>query len=393
MNLPCKICGFSNTYNFISRKSVPVQQNVIYRSQEDSLAAPVDELNMFICKDCGFVFNSAYDINKIGFGPTYDNVQDYSAVVLAYQDKLIKHLLIEQKIQNKKILEIGCGQGSFLKQLVEKSEYGNTGLGFDPSYRGEGDLFQGRLKIEPSYFPKDDPAIQADVVICRQVIDYVSDPVSFLTDIRRTLVNSSQSRLFIETDCVDWILTNNAFWDIYYECGSRFSIGSMKKASALAGLQLVSIEHVFEGKYLWFEMCICSDQQMATEKPRELVEKASQFRENEKRMVQSVKSKIASAIPKTVAIWGASAKGTTLARLVDPGRELIRCLVDINPAKQGCFTPVTGHPIVHYRDLPQLGVTTVIVTNSNYFSEISDILVSARVEINLLDLENCLEWY
>lgn len=392
MNVPCKICGFSNTYNFLSRKSVPVQQNVIYRTQEDALAAPADELNMFICKDCGFVFNSTYDINRIGFGPTYDNVPDYSPVALDYQDKLIKHLLIERRIQNKKILEIGCGQARFLKRLVGKSEYGNTGLGFDPSYRGEGNLFQGRLQIERSYFPKDDPTIQADVVICRQVIDYASDPVSFLRDIRGALINSSESRLFIETDCIEWILANKAFWDIYYECGSRFSISSMKRAAALAGLQVVSVDRLFEGKYLWFEMCMCSDQPPRSEKPRALVEKASHFRENEERMVQSVKSNIASIIPKKIAIWGAAAKGTTLASLVDPGCELIKCLVDINPDKQGCFVPVTGHPIVHYCDLPQLGVTTAIVTNSSYFSEISDMLVSAKVDINLLDLEKCLEW-
>ena len=367
MKAACKICGSPNTYNFLCRNSVPVQQNVIYRSLEEALAAPVDELNMFICKDCGFVFNSAYDINKIGFGPKYDNVQDYSSVVLAYQDKLIKHLLIERKIQNKRILEIGCGQGRFLKQLVEKPEYCNTGLGFDPSYRGEGNLFQGRLQIERSYFPKDDPTIQADVAICRQVIDYASDPVSFLKDIKRTLSNSSPSRLFIETDCVDWILTNNAFWDIYYECGSRFSATSMERAAALAGLQVVSVEHLFEWKYLWFEMCICSYQQTPVEKPSALVEKASHFRENEKLMVQSVKNKIASIIPKKVAIWGASAKGTTLARLVDPGRELITCLIDINPNKQGCFIPVTGHPIAHFSDLQQLGVTTAIRSDySNY---------------------------
>ncbi|MGC8603011.1 MAG: methyltransferase domain-containing protein [Desulfomonilaceae bacterium] len=356
------------------------------------MAAPVGELNMFVCKDCGFVFNSTYDINKIGFGPRYDNVPDYSPVALDYQEKLIKYLLIERRIQNKKILEIGCGQAGFLKQLVVKPEYGNTGLGFDPSYRGEGNLFEGRLQIERSYFPKDDPTIQADVAMCRQVIEYASDPVSFLKDIKRALIDSSESRLFLETGCIDWILTNSAFCDIYYESGSRFSISSIERAANLAGLQLVSVDRVFGGKYLWFEMCIWRGQQTPVEDPRSLAEKASHFQENEKRMVQSLKNKIASIIPKKVAIWGASAKGTTLASLVDPSGELITCLVDINPNKQGCFIPVTGHPIARFSDLPQIGVTTAIVTNSNYFGEISNMLVSAGVEISLLDLEKCLEW-
>ena len=86
-----------------------------------------------------------------------------------------------------------------------------------------------------------------------------------------------------------------------------------------------------------------------------------------------------------VALWGAGAKGVTLANLIDPQRELIACVVDLNPDKQGGYLPGTGHPIIAYQDLPQFQVKTCLVMNPNYLEENQALLRSAQLDIVLLD--------
>lgn len=86
-----------------------------------------------------------------------------------------------------------------------------------------------------------------------------------------------------------------------------------------------------------------------------------------------------------VALWGAGAKGSTLANLVDPARELIACVVDLNPHKQGRFVPGTGHPIVSYTQLPEHQVRSAIVINPNYLEEILTMVRAAHLTVDLVD--------
>jgi len=47
-----------------------------------------------------------------------------------------------------------------------------------------------------------------------------------------------------------------------------------------------------------------------------------------------------------VVAYGAAAKGNTLLNFAGVGPELLRCVVDLNPAKQGKFMPGSRIPIV-----------------------------------------------
>ena len=68
------------------------------------------------------------------------------------------------------------------------------------------------------------------------------------------------------------------------------------------------------------------------------------------------------------AVWGAGAKGVTLAgrlRLLRP-----RFVVDANPAKQGCIIPATRVPIVAPADPRVLELELILAANPNYATEI-----------------------
>ena len=86
-----------------------------------------------------------------------------------------------------------------------------------------------------------------------------------------------------------------------------------------------------------------------------------------------------------MALWGAGAKGVTVANLLDPHCVLIDCVVDLNPNKQGHFIPGTGHPIVSPSELLGRGVKNAILMNPNYRQENLKILIAADIGLNLID--------
>jgi hypothetical protein len=86
-----------------------------------------------------------------------------------------------------------------------------------------------------------------------------------------------------------------------------------------------------------------------------------------------------------IAVWGAGAKGTTFAHLVDPENKLIDCVVDLNPNKQGKFLPGTGHPIVGVEKLATRGVRNAILMNPNYREENEALLAAGRIAVQLIE--------
>ncbi len=102
---------------------------------------------------------------------------------------------------------------------------------------------------------------------------------------------------------------------------------------------------------------------------------AEQFSREEERLTREWTARLSEQrrIGK-VAIWGAGAKGVTFANIVDPNRDLIDCVIDVNPNKQNGFIPGSGHPIVAPAELARRGVTAAMLMNPNYRAENLQIL-------------------
>jgi hypothetical protein len=73
---------------------------------------------------------------------------------------------------------------------------------------------------------------------------------------------------------------------------------------------------------------------------------------------------------RTVALWGMATKGVLFSLLTDPDALLIDHCIDVNPNKQGCYVPLTGHVIKAPEALTNARELTVVVMNQNYADEI-----------------------
>ena len=384
----CPICN-SNTADVVLRRpGVPVHQNLVFSTEHAAREIKRGDLDIAVCAQCGFVFNAAFDLELLSYGASYDNNQACSATFRTYLEGLVDHLVDECGVRNCRIVDVGCGNGDFLRRLVNAPGSGNTGVGFDPAYAGPEFDCDGRVRFERRYYGPECADIVADVVICRHVIEHVPRPVDLLRTVHAALQNSPNARVYFETPDVNWILRNSAIWDLFYEHCSLFTAQSLTTAFETAGFRVSSVDHIFCGQYLWIEAVVGSPGAAPSYIAADVPALAHRFAIEEANTLQEwsdVLDRMASR--GRVALWGAGAKGVTFANLLDRQRRRIDCVVDLNPKKQGGFVPGTGHPIVDFRSLPSRNVTSAILMNPNYLGENEMLLSETGISLELIGTE------
>jgi SAM-dependent methyltransferase len=363
----CPICDARDTTPFVERRGVPVHQNLIMHDAAAANSIARGDLLLYVCETCGFIFNSAFDPSLLSYGRDYDNTQTHSPAFAEHAEAMAKRIARNSAT----ILDIGCGQGDFLRRLVELGKQ-CAGVGYDPSYTGATvDTFRG-LRFERRFFDASCDE-RADLIVCRHVIEHVVDPLALLRAVRQSL--SPGGRVFFELRSAAWVLEHQATWDFYYEQCSYFTPRALRLAFERAGMDVVAIQPVFGDQYLLIEAAYPDDDVAAA---------ASRFGEIERQRIEQWRHELDQL--GRVALWGAAAKGATFANMVDPDGTRIDCVVDINPNKQGGFLPGAGHAIVSPEALRDRDVAAVVITNPNYHDEIVSRLREVGVLLPVVDL-------
>tara|TARA_R110002072_G_scaffold137777_4_gene280644 strand:+ start:463 stop:1602 length:1140 start_codon:yes stop_codon:yes gene_type:complete len=360
------LCGASPLpAPFLERRGVPVLQNHPRATQGEALAEPRGDLLLVGCERCGYLFNAAFDAERVVYAETYDNRQDCSSHFEVYLDEVIDHLVARYCLSGGTTLEVGCGKGAFLRRLCARA--GCRGLGFDSSYVGPPEV--GPVRFVTQHYGPGVGLHDADLICCRHVLEHVPDPLALLRDVRAGLGDADVG-VFFEVPCVEWILARGVFWDFFYEHCSYFSAASLRFAFESAGFEVVAIQPAFAGQYLWVDARPApkSSEPALSGGLSELPPFSQRVRQRlERTQAQLERFQAAGGC----LVWGAGAKGTTLVNTLDPTAERVVGLVDVNPAKQGRFVPGTGHPILAPHELAGTSYGGVLVMNPNYLEEIA----------------------
>lgn len=358
----CPVCLHSHFETLLKRDRVPVLQNVIVETVDQALSFPVGKLRICHCHHCDFVWNADFDPAAIDYDSKYNNSVQSSGVYLAHQARMAERLL---SLPGELVcLEVGCGEGEFLNALNRSGRL-RRAIGFDPAHKGVQPL-GSNITVLPAYFDEEvAKTLPADINVgcSRHTIEHIPSPRPFIKAIA-DYVRQHNLPLFLETPDVSWILGNHAFEDFFYEHCSLFSPRSMAYLLAEFGLQC-RVDVVYGGQYMWIEALPAPSSSAIAEE------------------LCYWETKVQSLKPEgPVAIWGGASKGVTFSLLIDG----FDCAIDLNQAKQGCFMPVSGMPIVSPETAIARGVQSIIVMNPNYRDEIRAQLDTMDWSGNLLVL-------
>jgi SAM-dependent methyltransferase len=370
----CLVCGGTSLKPLISIPDVPTLCNRLCASEVEAANAPRGDISLIYCLDCGHIVNSAFDHSRVNYDRHFENTLTFSPRYRQYADVTADRVINRYGLRGKRIVEIGCGSGDFLRLLCGP---GNRGEGYDPSQPNSRSAAGcGSVEIIGRKFAVED-ARGADFVCCRHVLEHLPEPMDLLRQLRESVTIRADAVVFFEVPNGLFTLDRLGIWDIIYEHVSYFTRSSLVRAFHGAGFRVFCAASAFDDQYLWVEARV--DGQALPSGPL-------------KRPADALYSSFSARFPERVAhwrqridelrsdhrhvvIWGAGAKGVMFLNLlrVTAGAG-VDWVVDINPRKHGHFVPLMGQRIVGpdclLKDPPDL----VIVMNPEYEREVRSVI-------------------
>ena len=363
--MKCRICD--NESNFLyEHRGLPTFTNKVYSSLGEAKSVATFDILLYFCHSCGFIFNGIFDQSKVIYDAQYDSNQISSPTFEQHLER-VADLLIKKGFNKAKAIEIGCGQGDFLK-LLKRRDF--EVKGFDPAFKGSDEDI-----VKDYYSKRHIVGSGVELIILRHVLEHIDRPVEFLRNIAEA--NDYKGFFYIEVPLFEWEVSNSAFWDIAPEHCNWFTrdVWSSIFSSFENGLG-------FGGQYQYIIAELKSLKIISSGLPlhqRNLSPfNLSKMTEHLTYYRNFVKERSG------IVVWGGGGKGATFVNLVDPYREFISVVVDINIKKHGKFIAKSGHLIVGPNDLGIYNVKNVLIMNNNYKDEIKKILNDDRINLFVL---------
>jgi len=325
---------------------LPVFQNRMYETEAEAKACPTGDIRLKEDGTTGLVYNEAFRPELVVYDEHYQNEQAVSALFQRHLAAVAA--IVGRRLGRERIVEVGCGKGFFLEMLLED---GFDVSGFDPTYEGK------NPRVVRQFF-RPGMGLSYKGVVLRHVLEHIPDPYRFLVDLREA--NGGTGLVYIETPVFDWICEHRAWFDVFYEHVNYFRISDFHRMFGT----VVESGTLFGGQYLY----VVAD--LATLHPPR-IDPADRIRfpADFTRSLFAHPSGSAPAV-----IWGGASKGVIFALLKRRQGQPVHMVLDINPAKQGKYVPVTGLLV----EAPEAGLarlpkgSTIYVMNSNYVDEIKE---------------------
>lgn len=381
MILKCRSCGSQQIKGILSLGFTPLANALLTREQ---LNEPEEKfpLDLVFCEDCTLV----QIVETVPPEKLFDNyfyTSSISKTVLENAKEISSRIIERMKLKppsdedpGSVVLEIGSNDGYLLKNYVQN---GIRVIGVEPAENIAKEAQRNGIRtingffnlktakqlsgFEPTPSSKDNNfKFEVDVIHANNVLAHVADLHGVVEGIKTLLKPDGVA--VIETHCVLDLVEKTQFDCIYHEHLCYYSAHSLSELFEHHGMEMVDIEHlpIHGGSYrayfqrkdgpmsLMPEGSLRVTDILETESVlgftwptvyEDLMERVVNLKNELLNLLNRITSK-----GEKVAIYGASAKSTTLLNFFGLDEQYIDFVVDDTPGKQGHFTPGTHLPIL-----------------------------------------------
>ncbi|WP_131745328.1 class I SAM-dependent methyltransferase [Frankia sp. Cppng1_Ct_nod] len=355
----CRSCGGPQPRPFLSLGRTPIANRLL---RPDDLAEhePVFPLEVGFCESCTLVqLTHALPAEEI-FDADYPYFSSFSDMLCRHAEKHVTELMISRDLgPDSLVVEIASNDGYLLRAFVER---GIPVLGIEPSPGPAAAARAAGVPTREDFFNADlarslvAEGLRADVIIANNVMAHVPDLNSFVEGM--SILVADDGIITVENPGVGALLEHTEFDTVYHEHFCYFSTIAVDALMRRHGLHLAGVEEFPElqgGTLRWNLQHAAVDSPQVRERlDRERAagldtfDRYASFGDD----VRELQAELVTLLRelrehgRTVAAYGAAAKGATLLNSSGITTDLVQYVVDRNVHKQGKYIPGARTPIL-----------------------------------------------
>lgn len=385
--MKCRHCGEDLTLPFVDLGSAPPSNAYL---TSETLHAPEKwyPLRVLTCTKCWLVQTEDYADCSEFFAADYAYFSSFSTTWLKHAERYVADMVERFELEaNSHVVEIASNDGYLLQYVKAR---GIRCLGIEPTSNTAKAAANKGIEVIGEFFGSElarhlvATGRSADLMVANNVLAHVPDINDFVTGFS-TLLKTNGVATF-EFPHLLKLVQRNQFDTIYHEHYSYLSLVAAHHIFERNGLTIFDAEEIptHGGSLRIFA-------QRSDTGPHEVTDRTNALREAEisagmttPSFYSSVQTSFdrlkndflaflidAKNAGKKVAAYGAAAKGNTLMNYAGIRPDLIRFVVDRNPAKRGKYMPGSRIPIVSEDRLEQEKPDYVVIIPWNIEAEIA----------------------
>jgi methylation protein EvaC len=344
------------------------------------------QLSILFCAECKLLQLREQPEPDLMFHDEY-KFFSHTSKSMAEHFKSTAHSLYQEFLAPLKVnsvLEIGCNDGIFLKNLLGKV---TNVVGIDPSQNVTRNAKELGIDVLDSFFTKEasDEVLSKygpiNLIYAANVICHIPKLNEFFKVLTETL---DENGVFVfEEPYLGNLFENNSYDQIYDEHVFIFSVSAIDTICRKMNLTLFRCENLWThgGSMRYFisknkniqvdksiNLAIELETKLGLNETDALKSKALQFKAQATKLNEMLTEIAASG--KKIVGYGATSKSATILNFANIGPEIIDYITDNTPAKVGLFSPGKHIPIKSYEEYTSEEQDFVVLFAWNHAKEI-----------------------
>jgi SAM-dependent methyltransferase len=361
----------------------PLANNLL-RPEDLAKPEPRFPLRLLVCQDC-WLMQIAELIPPVELFTEYFYFSSFSDTMLRHAREAAERYIREFSLGPESLVtEIASNDGYFLQYFLRA---GVPCLGIEPAANIAKAAREMGIEVLGEFFGLDlarrlaAEGRRADLILANNVVAHAPDSNDFVTGLREAL--KPEGRIVLEFPSGSEMIEKREFDTIYHEHAFYFTLTSLAPLLQRHRLEIFDVEslpihggslRVFVGHPGAHTARPAVAAMLAEESARGVPTagyyagfacRVGAVRESLRKLLGELKSQ-----GRSLAGYGASAKGSTLLNYCGVGGETLDFVADRSPHKQGCLTPGTHLPIVPAEEFARRRPDYALLLTWNFAEEI-----------------------